>query len=176
MQLVPFGEYVPFQSVLFFVQQVVQAVGNLGAGTVPTVFKLPDAALRHAHLLRGRVPGAHPPVRRTTERTSWSTSRTTPGSAGPRRPTSTWRMDTFRAIENRVPFVRAANTGISAVIDADGHIRWQGPLFEMLWHVDDIGWTGVRTVYTRYGDVFVWACVGATLAAIAWGLARPRRA
>jgi apolipoprotein N-acyltransferase len=29
----------------------------------------------------------------------------------------------------------------------------------MLWHVDDIHWTGVRTFYTRFGDVFVWLCV-----------------
>ena len=175
MQLVPFGEYVPFQSVLFFVQQAVQAVGNLGAGTVPTVFKLPGAAFGTLICYEGVFPaltrrfvhdGADFLVNVTNDAWFGRTSA----------PHQHLAMDTFRAIENRVPFVRAANTGISAVIDADGHIRWQGPLFEMLWHVDDIGWTGVRTVYTRHGDVFVWACVVATLAAIAWGLARPRKA
>jgi len=68
--------------------------------------------------------------------------------------------------------VRAANTGISAIIDADGQIRWQGPLFQMLWHVEEIRWTGVRTFYTRYGDVFVWLCVLVTVGAIVVGVRR----
>jgi Carbon-nitrogen hydrolase len=82
----------------------------------------------------------------------------------------------FRTVENRVPMVRAANTGISAIIDADGRIRWQGPLFETLWHVDDISWPGVRTFYTRYGDVFVWPCTALTVIALLIGIARRRRA
>lgn len=175
MQLVPFGEYVPFQSLLFFVQQAVQAVGNLGAGTVPTVFRLPDAAFGTVICYEAVFPnltrkfvrdGADFLVNVTNDAWFGRTSA----------PHQHLSMDTFRAIENRVPFVRAANTGISAVIDADGHIRWQGPLYETLWHVDDIAWTGTRTVYTRFGDVFVWACVAVTLAAVAWGLARRRSA
>ena len=79
-------------------------------------------------------------------------------------------------VENRVPMVRAANTGISAIIDADGRIRWQGPLFEKLWHVDDIRWPGVRTIYTRYGDVFVWLCVAVTVGALGLGARSRRRA
>ena len=175
MQLVPFGEYVPFQSVLFFVQQAVQAVGNLGAGTVPTVFRLPGASFGTLICYEAVFPGL---TRRFVQDGADFLVNVTNDAWFGRTsaPYQHLAMDTFRAIENRVPFVRAANTGISAVIDADGHIRWQGPLFEMLWHVDEIAWTGVRTVYTRAGDVFVWACVATTLVAIAWGLARRRAA
>src|SRR5439155_288489 len=40
-QLVPFGEYVPFEAVLFFVQRLVVAIGDVVPGHEPTVFRLP---------------------------------------------------------------------------------------------------------------------------------------
>jgi apolipoprotein N-acyltransferase len=175
IELVPFGEYVPFQSVLFFVQQIVTAVGNIGAGTVPTVFAMPGARFGVLICYEGIFPaltrrfvaaGAKFLVNITNDAWFGNTSA----------PYQHLAQDTFRAIENRVPIVRAANTGISAVIDPDGRIRWQGPLFEMLWHVDDIQWTDVRTFYTRFGDVFAWACALATAAAVVIGAARRRPA
>jgi apolipoprotein N-acyltransferase len=71
-----------------------------------------------------------------------------------------------------VPLVRAANTGISAVIDPDGRIRWQSPLFEPVWHVEEVTWPGAVTVYTRFGDVFAWGSALASLAVFGYGLAR----
>ena len=82
---------------------------------------------------------------------------------------------TFRAVENRAPLVRAANTGISAIVDEDGRVAWASPLDQMLQHTDGIAWHGVRTFYTRFGDVFVWGCVVAVLAGIAAGLRRSRQ-
>ena len=39
-------------------------------------------------------------------------------------------MTVFRAVENRVPLIRAANTGITAIIDSKGHIRGMTQLFK----------------------------------------------
>jgi apolipoprotein N-acyltransferase len=171
MELVPFGEYVPYQKVLFFVSQVVEAVGAMEAGTEATVFALP----------RGRFgvlvcyEGIFPPVGRTMVESGadFLVNVTNDAWYGPTSaPAQHLAQGVFRAIENRVPIVRAANTGISALIAADGRIAWQGPLDEMLWHVGEIAWPGVRTVYTRVGDAFVWACVLLVVGATVWGLAR----
>jgi apolipoprotein N-acyltransferase len=158
IELVPFGEYVPFQRVLFFVSQVVTAVGTLGAGEETTVFQIPEGRFGVLICYEGIFPaltrrfvagGADFLVNITND--AWY------GRTGA--PHQHLVQASFRAIENRVPLVRAANTGISAIVDSDGRIRWQGPLFEMLWHVEEIRWPGVRTFYTRFGDVFVWLCV-----------------
>ena len=174
MELVPFGEYVPFGRVFFFVTQAVQAVGALGPGLVPTVFALPNGP-RFGTLIcyEGIFPeltrkfiagGADFLVNITND--AWYGQTSAP-----------WQhlvQGTFRAVENRVPIVRAANTGVSAIIDEDGHIRWKGPLFQTIWHVEEIRWTGVKTFYTRFGNVFVWLCAAMTAMGLAVGLMRRR--
>ncbi len=175
IELVPFGEYVPFARVLFFVSQMVTtAVGQIGAGVEHTVFELPSEKFGVLVCYEGIFPaltrrfideGADFLVNVTNDAWYGHTSA----------PYQHLIQGTFRAIENRVPMVRAANTGISAVIDADGRIRWQGPIFEQLWHVDEVSWTGVRTFYTRFGDVFVYLCAAITVAALGAGIWGGRR-
>jgi apolipoprotein N-acyltransferase len=171
MELVPFGEYVPFRRVLFFVDQLVTAVAILGAGEHTTVFDVPEGRFGVLICYEGIFPaltrrfvdgGADFLVNITNDAWYGHTSA----------PHQHLVQASFRAIENRVPMVRAANTGISAVIDPDGRIRWRGPLFEMLWHVDEIRWTGQRTFYTRFGDVFVWLCVVVTALGVIGALLR----
>ncbi|MBI4383145.1 MAG: apolipoprotein N-acyltransferase, partial [Nitrospinae bacterium] len=73
-------------------------------------------------------------------------------------------MGALRAVENRVPIARAANTGISGMIDPMGRIRQATPLF-----VEDLVLTEIvpsrrgPTYYSRYGDVFGYACIAACL-------------
>jgi apolipoprotein N-acyltransferase len=68
----------------------------------------------------------------------------------------------FRSIENRVPTARSVNTGISGYIDSSGRpinligVGEKGARTALL-HLD-----GRYTLYTRFGDVFAIACVGAT--------------
>jgi apolipoprotein N-acyltransferase len=171
IQLVPFGEYVPFESVLFFVSRIVEAVGTVVPGVVPTVFQLPTARFGVLICYEDVFPAL---TRRFTARgADFLVNITNDAWYGPTSaPPQHLAHATLRAVETRVPLVRAANTGISAVIDVDGRIRWQGPLFEPLFHVHDIAWPGVRTFYTRFGDVFAWACALASAAALAWGIGR----
>lgn len=69
----------------------------------------------------------------------------------------------LRAIENRSPFVRAANTGISGFVDARGRYHEATPLFEEAVAAFDLRLASGRTPYGTVGDV---AASGSTLALV----------
>jgi len=174
IQLVPFGEYVPFQSVLFFVQRLVVAIGDVVPGSDPTVFQIPAGRfgvlicyedIFPALTRRFVAGGADFLVNVTNDAWFGRTSA----------PYQHLAQATLRAVEYRVPLVRVANTGISAVVDPDGRIRWQGPLYQVVEHVEEVAWPGVRTFYTRFGDVFAWACALVTAGAFTVGGIRRAR-
>jgi apolipoprotein N-acyltransferase len=76
-------------------------------------------------------------------------------------------MGVFRAVENRKPLVRAANTGISGFIDSSGRILAHTALFERTTLTMDIKTDRTRSFYSKYGDLFsyVWIVVSILLLA-----------
>lgn len=91
----------------------------------------------------------------------------------------------FRCIENRVPMVRAANTGISAAIDSAGRFIRKGPNLpdhRATWNAEGVMMASVRLDYRRplyghFGDAFGWMCLGvsAAMSALAVAVGRARR-
>jgi apolipoprotein N-acyltransferase len=73
-------------------------------------------------------------------------------------------MALFRAVENEKYLVRAANTGISAVVDTRGRIVARTRLFEPTTLVRDVPLLTGTTFYARHGDVFAWTCAALALA------------
>jgi apolipoprotein N-acyltransferase len=67
-------------------------------------------------------------------------------------------MTAFRAVENRLDVVRAANTGISAFIDATGKMTGMSPLFEKAYLDGNVHINKGRTFYAKQGDLFVYIC------------------
>ena len=163
IHLVPFGEFVPFRKLLFFVEKLVEMIGDFGRGTEATVF---DVAGHHAgisicyemifpDLIRQSVKnGADFLVNITND--AWFGK-----SAASYQHRS---MGALRAVENRVPIVRAANTGVSGTIDADGSLRDETELFVDSAQITTISpRQGGLTFYTSNGDVFSWLCLTLTL-------------
>jgi apolipoprotein N-acyltransferase len=66
----------------------------------------------------------------------------------------------FRAIENRVGIVRAANTGISAYVDPLGRFHGETALETSASRTYQVQTTSVTTPFTRFGD---WAGMGSLL-------------
>ena len=79
-------------------------------------------------------------------------------------------MAAFRAVENGKYLVRAANTGVTAVVDPHGRVLQRTALFERTMLVRDVAFVPGLTFYARHGDVFAWSCLA--LAAVLLALAR----
>ncbi len=86
-------------------------------------------------------------------------------------------MTALRSAETGVWTIRAANTGVSAAIDASGRVREETRIFEPALLLADVPLRGAGTAptwYVRFGDVFALACWAAAAAAFGWGFRRGR--
>jgi apolipoprotein N-acyltransferase len=81
----------------------------------------------------------------------------------------------FRAVENRKPLIRAANTGISGFIDSNGRILAKTPLFQKTFLAAKIKTDNTKTFYTTYGDLFAYVCIVSTILLLTNILSKARR-
>ncbi|HLZ04641.1 MAG TPA: apolipoprotein N-acyltransferase [Bradyrhizobium sp.] len=121
LHLVPFGEYLPFQNWMESLgfQQLTKVVGGFIPGTVRRTMAIPNAPRALPLICYEAIfPDA---VATRDDRPGWIVNLTNDGwfgiSTGPYQHLQQARL---RAIEQGLPLVRAANTGISAVIDPLG--------------------------------------------------------
>jgi apolipoprotein N-acyltransferase len=167
--LVPFGEYLPLRDILPLQQTIGR--GSFDSGPGPQSIALPGVPAFSPLICYEIIfPGA---VVDETDRPAWIVNVTNDAwfgnSSGPYQHLASARL---RAIEEGLPLVRSANTGISAVIDAFGHVRAQLGI-ERTGVIDEALPAALPpTLYARLGDwtVFALAMTSAWLA-----IARRRR-
>jgi len=168
IHLVPFGEYVPYTSIFFFIDKISTEAGNFRAGDRIVVSPLgSDHALGAFVCYESILPDL---VRRFASQGAQVFVNVTNDAwfGDSAAPYQHLNMARFRAIENHRYLLRAANSGISAVIDPYGRIQTRSLLDERT-RLDSIfEWENEKTFYTRYGDVFAWSCLGIDLLAFGW--------
>lgn len=172
--LVPFGEYVPLGRYLPFAGKMVESAAPFrpGPGTAPLAL----GSQRYGVLicyeaifpqLARRMVRRGATVLANLTNDAWFGRTTAPDQQ--------LAMAVFRAVENRRPLLRAANTGYSAVVDIDGRIRDRTPLFTTTEVEATVTWPRLTAPYTVWGDWLACGCaVAAFLGAVAC-FVRPRR-
>jgi len=160
--LVPLGEYVPLKDYLPLTK-VVQGASDYSAGPGPRTVRFDGLPPTSPLICYEVIFPAH--VLAPDERPAWMLNITNDGwygdSPGPRQH---FQIARLRAVEEGLPLVRSANTGISGVVDAYGRVVAKL----------DLGRTGVvdsplpkrldsPPLFARLGDWSVLAILLATL-------------
>jgi apolipoprotein N-acyltransferase len=176
LHLVPYGEFLPGEQWFGWMRGMLPPIGDFVSGKDATVFRhdglppfgvlicfediFPDLARRF--------------VRQGARMLAVITNDAWFGPTGAA--VQHAQASAYRAVELRVPVVRAANTGWSGCIDAAG--RWTGSvrdaqgkeLFVTGTHACEVRAGDGSTLYARWGDWFAWVCVLATAAWLATGI------
>ncbi len=159
IHLVPFGEFVPFRSILFFIDKMVANIGNFERGEEAKVFQLGNHGFAVSICFEIIFPDL---VRQPVKQGAGYLINITNDAWFGKSAASYQHMSmvAMRAVENRVPIVRAANTGISGTVDAYGRIVDATEIFEEDWIIAKIHpQTAEPGFYSTYGDVFSQICL-----------------
>ncbi len=182
IRLVPFGEYVPLQPLLTLggrvTAKLVQEVADFTPGREAVVGEVRGHRLGVFICYEAIFPEL---IRQfVAHRAELLVNITNDGWYGrSSAPFQHFAMARFRAVENGRYLVRAANTGISGVIDPRGRVVVRTRLFDRTATVADVPLVAGTTFYARHGDVFAWACFLSalllTLEPVPWRRLLPRR-
>ncbi|MEM6761332.1 MAG: apolipoprotein N-acyltransferase [Pseudomonadota bacterium] len=170
--LVPFGEYLPLQGLLAAVGLEALAAGSAQFSSGPGPVTLAPAGIPPFQplicyeVIFPHVEGALP-ARWIVNVTNDAWFGDTPG------PRQHLRHAQLRAVERGLPVVRAANTGISAVVDAQGRIVNSLPLLERGAFDSTLPPSRV-SLYNLWGDLPLFVTWGLVLAALVVARVRKR--
>ncbi len=200
MQLVPFGETAPYLDKIPFFQEKIMMVGSFQRGLDQTLFETSGTKFgvmicfesTFPHLARGIARRGGQFIAVITN-DAWYDPSYLRGRGGiggwimalpvlrtlaAKGPDQHFVQSVFRAIETRLPVVRCANTGISAIIDPSGRVARSIPFGKSGIIAQDlqVPRDPKPTFYTRHGDWFAQACLVLTAALVVAEIIRRRRA
>jgi len=170
IHLVPWGEFIPMKRWLYFVSPIVDTFTDFSPGTsmvmLPIGSHLTSTAICYEVVYPSLVRQA---VLAGSELLTTITNDAWYGNSSA--PYQHFAMASMRAIEEGRYMARAANTGISGVVDPYGRVVGQSALFAQVALVDEVRLLTIRTIYSTLGDVVAYVA----MAILAAGLITLRR-
>ena len=165
IHLVPFGEYIPLKSWLFFVSPLVESLAEFAPGgavvMLPVAGHLTSTAICYEvvypSLIRRAVDGGSELLTTITNDAWYGHS-----SA----PYQHFSMASMRAIEQGRYLARAANTGISGIVDPYGRVVAGSAIFEQVALVEEVRFLTHRTLYSVIGDAVAYVALALTASAL----------
>lgn len=127
--LVPFGEFLPLPEIFGWLRPLIGVAGDMARGDHPGLFPLPNGLslsplicyeALYPSLVRKNLGPSQ--ILGVISDDAWFGDTSAPYQL--------FRESAMRALENGVPMLRAANTGLSGAVLPDGTISLRGPLFE----------------------------------------------
>jgi apolipoprotein N-acyltransferase len=149
--LVPFGEYVPFRSLVDWTGVVDRIPNDYSPGTRRTIFRVKGHRLAtiicfesaFGPLVRDFVRDGAEIVVVSTNNRSYRRSGNTAQHVA---------LTQMRAAETARPFLQASISGVTASIDADGDVHGRTRLFRNTTVTETVTTTTGETPYVRFGD------------------------
>jgi apolipoprotein N-acyltransferase len=173
MYLVPFGEYVPFKNLLFFVGPLVEAVADFSPGGFVAMLPVQGHMVSTAICYEVVYPDLmRKAVRAGSELLTTITNDAWYGTTSA--PFQHFELASMRAIEQGRFLVRSANTGISGIVDPYGRVLVRTNLFARTIVVGEVRFLQDQTVYAKIGDAAPQSAVFLTLMAAGFALLRQR--
>ncbi|HVT98846.1 MAG TPA: apolipoprotein N-acyltransferase [Acidobacteriaceae bacterium] len=174
IHLVPFGEFVPYRDLFFFAKKLTHQLVDLQRGRERRVFVADGHTfgvfICYESVFADEVRlfaknGAQVLVNISDDGWYGDTSA----------PWQHLNMARMRAIENDRWLLRDTNNGVTTAIDPYGRVTVSAPRHTITSLVARYGYTSDLTFYTKYGDVFAYACCAVAIAALLFSLGGPAR-
>lgn len=174
VHLVPYGEYVPLRTLFPFISSLAAGIGDFAEGKGFYPLTMGNRKIGVMICYEGILPEAARMYKNTAAELlvnitndAWFGTTSAPYQH--------LTMSVFRAVETRLYLVRAANTGISAIVDPTGKVIAQTEIFKKDEIHGRVKFISLPTYYAKYGDLLVGASFICLAVFILWSLKGRKR-
>ena len=157
-KLVPMSERIPFSGRFKILREVRLGQADFSSGRQQTVFSFDSTKFGTAICFESAFPAYCADFRR--HGAQFLVVITNDMWFGPSSmPYQHARMSVFRAIENRMPVARCANTGISMFVDKWGRVSDRSEMNERALKINEISPSRSLSIYDRWGNFIPYTCI-----------------